>query len=247
MKKQQPTLVTVDDQDSAWKELLDECLPDCLSFFFPDVARAIDWTKRWIPLDKELARLKENTPDGKLYADKLDQVWLKNGQIKWLLIHLEVPGRAERGFARRVFDYNYRINRKYLNANLVSLVIITETKRPVMGRYERAALGCSLVFTFPLAQLAAYADKMDTLMKNPNPFALAVAAQLKALETRGDNQRRYGWKKDFVTMLLDRKHPRKRSSPCCGLLIWQCNYPKRWKTKFRKPFIKSRRERKCRF
>ncbi len=208
MKKAQPNSTTNDDQDSAWKELLDECLPDCLEFLFPKIFGAIDWSRPWVSRDKELARLKPPLPGGKLYADKLYQVWLKDGQSKWLLIHAEVQGHARRGFARRVFHYNYRISVKHPEADVVSLVIVTETKRSVEGRYERSALGCSLVFEFPLAQLAMWADRVAELEAHPNPFALAVAVQLKALETRGDNARRLDFKKQFVRRLLERGYAR---------------------------------------
>ena len=208
MKKLPPNPAEPDDQDSAWKELLDECLPDCLEFLFPEIFGAIDWSRPWVPMDKELARLKPPLPGGRLYADKLYQVWLKDGQLKWLLIHAEVQGRARRGFARRVFHYNYRIGVKYPEVDVVSLVIITETKRPVEGRYERSALGCSLVFEFPLTQLATWADRVAELEAHPNPFALAVAVQLKALETRGDNARRLAFKKHFVRRLLERGYTR---------------------------------------
>ena len=210
MKKAQTNSVATDDQDSAWKELLDECLPDFLAFFFPQIEREVDWTRRYESKDKELARLRPDLPSGKLYADKLYKVWLKNGKAKWLLIHIEVQGLARRGFGRRVFDYNYRISVKHPGVDIVSLAVITETKRPVKGLYQRSAFGCSLVFTFPLAQLATYANKLAELEKNPNPFALAVAVQLKALETRDDNDHRSEWKKQFILGLYRRRYPRGR-------------------------------------
>ena len=210
MKNSQPISVTTDEQDSAWKELLDTCLPDFVAFFFPDIARDVDWTKRWEPKDKELAKLKPDLPGGKLYADKLYQVWLKNGKAKWLLIHIEVQGRAHRGFARRVYDYNYRIKAKHPGIDVVSLVVITETKRPVAGRYAWAHWGCSLVFTFPLVQLAPFAERLTELENDPNPFATAVVAQLKALETRGDAARRFAWKRRLVEGLYDHGWTRER-------------------------------------
>ena len=198
MKNSQPISATTDEQDSAWKELLDECLSDFVAFFFPDIASEVDWTKRWEPKDKELAKLKPDFPEGKLYAGKLYQVWLKNGKAKWLLIHIEVQGRAHRGFARRVYDYNYRIRAKHPGIDVVSLVVITETKRPVAGRYAWAHWGCSLVFRFPLVQLASFAGQLTELENDANPFATAVVAQLKALETRGNASLRFVWKRRLI-------------------------------------------------
>ena len=108
-----------DDQDSAWKEMLHEFFPAFLAFFFPEIDRDVDWSRKYEPLDKELAEIKPNLPGGKLYADKLFKVWLKNGKVKWILIHVEVQGRAGRGFARRVFVYNYRIGERYPGEEVV--------------------------------------------------------------------------------------------------------------------------------
>ncbi|MGH9843683.1 MAG: hypothetical protein ACREEM_33525 [Blastocatellia bacterium] len=101
--------VPSDDQDSAWKEMLDEYLPAFLRFFFPAVHEEIDWTRGYESLDKELAENRPAGSAGKLLADKLFKVWLKSGRPAWLLIHIEVQGRAGRVFDKRVFFYNFRL------------------------------------------------------------------------------------------------------------------------------------------
>ncbi len=34
---------TKSNQDSAWKDLLDMYLKECLEFFYPEIAKQIDW------------------------------------------------------------------------------------------------------------------------------------------------------------------------------------------------------------
>ncbi len=213
------------NQDSAWKELLGRFLRPCLAFFFPLIERDIDWSRRYETLDKELAQLRPSMPGGTLYADRLFKVWLKNGESRWLLIHIEIQGRAPRGFARRVFVYNFRIGAQYPGAEVVSLVIVTETKRRVVARHEVANWGCSLVFKFPCAQLADWADRWAELEADDNIFAVAVMAQLKALETRGDNSRRFAWKRRLVRMLYDRGYAREVVVALFDFIDWVMRLP----------------------
>jgi hypothetical protein len=224
-KQTAPKARPSDDQDSAWKEMLDEFLPAFLAFFFPEIERDIDWSRKYQPLDKELAQLRPDFPGGKLYADKLFKVWLKNGKVKWILIHIDIQGRAGRGFTRRVFVYNFRIGAKYPGSAVVSLVVITETKRRVVARYEVSNWGCSLVFQFPSVQLADFAARWAELEKSDNIFAVAVMAQLKALETRGDNQRRFVWKRRLIEGLYKRGYERHEIVALLKFMDWAMRLP----------------------
>lgn len=76
------------DQDSAWKDILDAYLRAFLRFFFLPIEADIDWSRGYEPMDKELAQVRPAVRTGKLIADKLFKVWLKNGRQTWLLIHI---------------------------------------------------------------------------------------------------------------------------------------------------------------
>lgn len=206
--------------------MLDEFFPAFLEFFFPEIERDIDWSRGYESLDKELAQIKPDLPGGTLYADKLFKVWLRNGEIKWILIHVEIQGRAGRKFSRRMFVYNYRIGEKYPGADIVSLAVVTETKQPVEGRYEVTNWGCSLVFKFPIVQLAGYAKRWTELEADSNPFAVAVMAQLKALETRRDNRSRFTWKRQLVLGLYERGYDRQRIVALFKFMDWVMKLPK---------------------
>lgn len=137
-----------------------------------------------------------------------------------------MQGRANRGFARRLFVYNYRIGEKHPGAQVASLAVITETKQHVEGRYEMSNWGCSLVFTFPCVQIADYAARWAELETHPNPFAVVVMAQLKALETRGDNKRRFAWKRNLILGLYKRGFDRRRIVALLKFMDWAMRLPK---------------------
>ncbi len=97
------------DYDSPWKEALDRYLEACLAFFFAAAHAEIDWARGYEALDKELQPIVRHAKHGRRYVDKLVKVWLKSGEEKWLLIHIEVQARKEGEFSRRMYVYNHRI------------------------------------------------------------------------------------------------------------------------------------------
>lgn len=76
--------------DEPWKEALNEYFESFLIFFFPDIYSLINWTEIPQALDKELQQITAISETQKRFADKLYQVWLKEGQEVWILIHIEV-------------------------------------------------------------------------------------------------------------------------------------------------------------
>jgi hypothetical protein len=86
----------VTDYDSPWKEALDRYFEACLDLFFPQAHADIDWGRGCEMLDKELQKIIRQAKQGRRVVDKLVKVWLKDGQEKWLLIHVEVQARRGR-------------------------------------------------------------------------------------------------------------------------------------------------------
>lgn len=212
------------DQDSAWKELMSEYLPAFMAFFFPAAYAEIDWTRRYEPLDKELAQLRPANEARKIFADKLFKVWLRNGRSVWLLIHIEIQGRAHRGFSKRVFQYNYRIL-EARKVEVVSFVILTGEQPGQTGRYETNRWGCALQFDFPTVRVIDYADRWDELEQRKNPFAVAVQAQLKTNGTKGDNAQRYEWKKGLIFGLYRRGFKRDEIINLFKFMDWVVTLP----------------------
>ncbi len=97
-----------DDYDSPWKEALERYFPEFLGLLFPCVQAGIDWYRGYEFLDKELQQVVRDAELGRRYADKLVKVHTSDGAETWVLVHVEVQGAAEAGFAQRMYVYNTR-------------------------------------------------------------------------------------------------------------------------------------------
>lgn len=139
---------------------------------------------------------------------------------------MEVQGSVQREFAKRMFVYNIRIFEKY-HREVISLAVLTDTNpgfREDTFRVRRG--GFSLVFHFPVVKLIDYRDRWDELEKSDNPFAIVVQVFLKTLETQGNDQERYGWKKSFLLGLYDRGLSRKKVLAIYRFVDWIMSLPK---------------------
>jgi hypothetical protein len=192
------------DYDSPWKEALDLYFRAFLAFFFPHIHKDIDWSRGVESLDKELQQIAPRAAHRRRYVDKLVKVWRQNGRAVWVLIHVEVQTQRERGFALRMYQYNYRIFDRY-GHRVVSLAVLADDNpgwRP--DRYEDELWGCKRLLTFPAVKLLDYAGREAELEADGNPFARVVLAHLKALETRRDPDGRRAWKFRLVRGLYER-------------------------------------------
>jgi hypothetical protein len=192
------------DYDSPWKEALDRYFEPFLAFFFPEAHADIDWSRGCEMLDKELQKIVRTAEQGRRVVDKLVKVWLKNGEERWLLIHVEVQTGRERGFARRMYVYNYRIFDRY-DQEVISLAVLADDDldwRP--SRYGYGRWGFRTSTEFPVVKLLDYAPHWQALEADPNPFAVVVLAHLKALETRRAPADRQAWKVRLVRGLYER-------------------------------------------
>lgn len=140
----------------------------------------IDWDKPPDDLDKEFQKL---NPDGKSRdreADGLFKVYLKNGSEQWILVHIEVQGWKDTGFAERMFQYFYRIFDAY-DKKIFALVIYTEdySETYTPPRYEYNFFGTKLSYEYNVYKIAEQDE--NELLQSTNPFAFVILAAKKAL------------------------------------------------------------------
>jgi len=192
-------------QDSSWRKILDKLLPEFLAFFFREIHQAIDFKKGFEFLDKELQKILPQEDDtDKRVVDKLVKVFLRNGSEKWLFIHIEIQGYRERDFPARVYHCNYRIYDRF-KEKVISVALLTDDDPTFRENvYRISQWGFELYFKFPLVKLLDYRHEWDERERDPNPFAIATMAFLKTVETKGNNQKRYQWKKHFLLELYRR-------------------------------------------
>ena len=225
---------TTADFDSPWKEAIEVLFPAFMNFFFPDIAAAIDWSRGYEFLDKELEKITRDATLGRRYADKLVKVFLLGGQEAWLLIHIEVQGYWDAGFPKRMYVYNYRIFDRYA-MEVVSLAVLSDDDpayRP--GEYRRERWGCELYFRFPTVKVLDYGQDWAGLEASANPFAVVVMAHLKARETRsGGEQERKRWKIQLVKMLYQRGYERQGVLELFRFIDWLLVLPEPLEQAFR--------------
>jgi hypothetical protein len=215
----------VPDDDSAWKEILDRYLRDFFQFFFPGAYRDIDWSRRPIFLDKELQAVLRGAPRGRQYVDKLVKVRLRAGDEPWILIHVEIEGRAGPDFTKRMERYNARIAERY-GQEVVSLALLTHAgARHHLEPYDHERWGFRRLFRFPAVKISSYRGKEERLQRSRNPFALLVLAHLKREEARRDAARKLSVKKDLVRLLHERGYERNDIIHLFRFLDWLVRLP----------------------
>ena len=124
------------------------------------------------------------TLSDKRLADKLTEVWRRDGEAQIVLIHVEVQGEPDADFARRMYIYNYRLYDRYQRP-IVSLAVLGDDDlkwRP--NHYHLALWNCEIGIRFPIVKLAEYNDRWPQLDQSDNPFATMVMAHRKTKATR---------------------------------------------------------------
>ncbi|HQU46454.1 MAG TPA: hypothetical protein PK867_26845, partial [Pirellulales bacterium] len=178
------------DFDSAWKETLDTLFEPFMAFFFPKAHREIDWTQPHDPLEQELQEITPASEQGRRVADKLFKVLRTNGQVEWVLVHIEFQSQPEADFAKRMYVYNYRLFDRY-NQKVASFAILGDDRpgwRPDRFGYE--LWGTEVGIPFPTAKLLDYARNEAALESSANPIAVVVLAHLKTLQNAHDDEGR---------------------------------------------------------
>jgi len=214
-----------DAYDSPWKEMLEHAFLEFMAFYFPEAHAQIDWAQGHEFKNTELRQVVRDAELGKRFADTLAQVTLEGGEQRWIYIHIEVQGRRDSDFARRMFTYNYRLFDRYARpiASLAVLADEDEGWRPDHYRFE--VLGCRHTLEFPVVKLIDYANRAESLEANPNPFALVTVAHLRTRQTKSDPQARYQAKLGLVRSLYRQGWDRQRVLDLFAVIDWMMRLP----------------------
>jgi hypothetical protein len=239
-KKQQEK----DPQDSPWKRILRQYFPEAIEFFFPEIAKTIDWTKPIEFLDKEFLKIAPDAATGNRHADQLVKVYLKEGKAIFLLLHIEIQASYEARFTKRIFTYNIRIF-DYFDQVPTSLVILCDTNpkwRP--HKFGASPPGTTMAFEFSTVKLLDYGDRIEELKQSPNPFAWVVVAHLKLQETKQDKVSRKDWKLRLFQELYESGYNQEVIANVCNFIDWLLNLPKPLENQFRRELKIYEEERK---
>ena len=197
------------DFDSPWKDILETYFQPALELCFPRIARQINWSKGVQLLSKEFQKIVRRSELGRRNVDVLVQVWSVAGPEQWVLLHVEVQAQRDPEFPRRMFDYYSRICQRYQRP-VASLAILADAHpRWQPMAYEQELWNCKVRLEFPVVKLRDLAANEAQLLRNPNPFAIVVLAQIKALQTAGALRQRRVWKATLAKLGHERGYSRR--------------------------------------
>ena len=169
--------------DILLKGAFEETFPDLLEFVFKQEADIFDLEKGFQFLDKELAEL---FPDlerngGSRFVDLLAKVFLKSGEEKLILVHVEIQSAYDPKFNLRMFQYFYRIFDRYEMPVTALAVFTGERKEICENFYACETLGTRLEYHYNAFHISDY--KEEELLRQSNRFALVILAAQKALKS----------------------------------------------------------------
>jgi hypothetical protein len=195
-------------------------------------------------LDKELQQVVRDAEIGIRRVDKLVRVWLKNGNEAWVMIHIEIQGRQDKDFPKRMFVYNYRVFDRY-DIPVVSLAVLTDEQpnwRP--SHYGYDILGCKVSLEFPTVKLLDYQSQWEQLESSSNPFAVVVMVHLRTQATRRDMKERYTAKLALAKGLYKRGFDRKNILELFRFLDWIMALPEEFTLQFKEDMVQYEKEMK---
>jgi hypothetical protein len=176
--------MTMNNPDSAWKEILDHYFKDCLDYCLPELSCLIDWSKKYISLDKELQAITKGAAAGKRLVDKLFKVYLLNGNEQWILIHIEIQNQPDIDFPKRMFTYGYRIFDKYQQPVISCAILADEQENWCPNQFQIGMAGSYLKSEFLVIKILNYHDRLAELENSTHVFACVIYSQLKAIENK---------------------------------------------------------------
>lgn len=185
-KKQTP------DYDGLWKKIIEDLFQEFVLLFAPDLHQEIDFTKQPDFLKQELFQKFIEKTKGKLIADQIVKVFLKSGEEKWILIHVEVQGEPEIDFRKRMFQYFYRIYDRF-DREVYAVALITNRQETMhTDGFHYSFFGTKVDYEYNVYTFDP--NNISELEQSNNPFAAAVIAGIYANKARNDAEKRYRFK-----------------------------------------------------
>ena len=210
-------------KDILWKPAIEDFFEYLLYFFFPELVNQVDFNKGFDFLDKEIATLfPSENPRHPKFVDKLVRVFLKSGEEKWFLIHIEVQGYRQKIFPERMFRYFYRIWDKY-NNDVMSLAIYLDKKGPANSQMYKYRVGDTcLDFNFKRYYIGD--QREEELYRSTNPFALVILTALTGLKRGLKDEQLLELKYNLVKRLMQIKLTREKIHRLLGFINSYLNF-----------------------
>ncbi len=190
------------EYDSLWKDVIEDFFPDFLKFFVPELYSKVDFEDGFEFLDKELTKLSQDITKskGKGHVDKLAKVYLKNGDEKWILIHVEVQGQKDPFFQERMFKYFYRLYDKHKKKIFALAIFADNNKYYGPNKFMYEFLNTRLSYQYCTYKILDSSE--EELVNSDNPFASVILSALYLIKSKENYYDRLTFKKRLAKLLF---------------------------------------------
>ncbi len=164
------------DSDQLTKRLVELFFKDFLEFFYPDLAKIIDFNRK---IDFPNKELYSGMIEGeKTVSDILAKVNLLDGQEQYVLIHVEIQSSRDIDIPRRMYRYFSNIWMKYEKPVFAFALFIDESrwKEPISNVFKVEFMGTELTYKFHLEKTKNY--NYEEYLDYPNPIVTAFLTRM---------------------------------------------------------------------
>lgn len=131
------------------------------------------------------------------------KVQLKNGEEKWILVHIEVQSSEETEFPERMFQYFYRIYDRH-KEKIVAMAVHTSPVRPRQQlHFEYDYFGTVLNYSYTNCRVEDYPE--EALERSEKIFSKVLLAAKALHQTKGKEHQRYLFKGKLMRELVRNK------------------------------------------
>ncbi len=220
--------------DLLWKDLTTEFYLDFVLFFFGQ--KLYDSIDTEIPpdfLEQEFNETFLGNEPNKKAADKIMRFRLKNGESKFIILHIEFQGKSEKDFKMRMFLYFVYIVVKYKTLDISSLVIYTGstiTKNPDRFKMDNHGTEFMLKFNTYIVKN----QEEEQLLDSDNPFALAVLTSLYLIKAGRKSVKKLEYKKKLVEIAVSKNYTKQKFYRLFNFVQYLITLPKVFELEFKK-------------
>jgi len=190
--------------DELWKGIIEGLTKEFVAFFLPNLYAQIDFTKEYSFIEQELQKLFPESETTRRYNDKLLKVFLKDKTEVWILIHIEIQGYNDVAFAKRMFEYYYRIYDRYHKSIVALAIFIDDNKKYQPDRFVHNYEGTEISYKYLTYKILKASERK--LLADNKPFSLIVLAAKYALTAKNDSERLSKFKFKLIRLLLERNY-----------------------------------------
>ena len=168
------------DRDGFWKEAIERFLEYLIMLISPALHERVDWTKKPEFISKELQDtiLGPNGHNSPLFVDELVKLFLKDGSVTFILLHIEVQGEGGEDISWRMALYGALILGHYHQMPVaVAILTAPRPKGEIVGCYKSELFGTKLTYEYNVFDVMTQDD--EELLVSDNPFSLIIYAAKK--------------------------------------------------------------------